>query len=115
MLHARAANYTKKQTTIFGHAPNEEMDLIVTNGFLELEEALKKWKTPIAVTKALMHGIRNWRQCQKGLGTAIEWPGDDVITRNTDRDTADELVQKLMAAFASQSTIGWKNMFSEDL
>jgi hypothetical protein len=38
------------------------MDSIVTNGLLELEEALKKWKTPIAGTKALMHGIRNWRQ-----------------------------------------------------
>jgi uncharacterized protein YlaN (UPF0358 family) len=91
--------------------PNEEMDLIVTNGLIELEEALKKWKTPIAVTKALMHGIRNWRQCQKGLGTAIAWSDDDIINRITDRDTADELVQKLMEGFASQSTIGWKYVF----
>jgi hypothetical protein len=58
-----------------------------------------------------MHGIRNWRQCQKGLGTAIEWSDDEIITSNTDRDTADELVHRLMAAFASQSTIGWKYVF----
>jgi hypothetical protein len=58
-----------------------------------------------------MHGIRNWRQCQKGLGMAIEWSDDEIITRNTDRDNAGQLVQKRMAAFASQSTIGWKYVF----
>jgi hypothetical protein len=26
--------------------PNEQMDMIVTHGLLELEEALKNWKTP---------------------------------------------------------------------
>jgi hypothetical protein len=61
------------------------MDLMETKRTAGAGRSPEKWKTPIAVAKALMHGIRNWRQCQKGLGTAIEWSDDDIlITRNTD-------------------------------
>jgi hypothetical protein len=120
MLHAHAAKDTKKKMIIIGLCPNKEMDWIVANGLLELEVVLKKWTTPIAVAKALMHGIRNWRQCQKGVGTAIEWSDDDIITRNNDRDTADELgadelVQKLKWRRSLRKSTRARNIFPGDL